>query len=181
MQLQTARQMPPQWKLLDRMHRVQGHSLSATKAWQTLGLKRHLNGHTHSFRTESCRRETEMAKYIWEIKDNNQPYEIDWSIAAYKCGTRRCDICITEKTVLAAAGASSTLNKRAEIISTRRHHAKFCYDRVSGAPTWWASRLGLFCWRYHGSPLGQWHIIHHPASPSLVLHGHLTLTPQCTI
>ena len=156
-------------------------------------------------RTCNCR---QLSKYIWEVKDNNQPYEINWSIAqraaAYKCGTRRCDICVTEKTVIAAADPSSTLNKRAEIVSTCRHRAKFRYGRVSGAPTWWASRLGLMweasghrpislswwwtmvaptqlCWRYHGSPLGQRYIIYHPAPPSLVIHGHLTLTPQCTL
>ena len=169
-------------------------------------FKTRFNGHTHSFRTESCRRETELSKYIWEINDNNQPYGINWSIAqraaAYRCGTRRCDSCLTEKMVIAAADPSSTLNKRAEIVSTCRHRPKFLYDRVSGDPTWWASRLGLLCeasghislswwwtmvsatqlcWRYHGSPPGQWHIIYHPASPSLVIHGHLTLTPQCTL
>ena len=169
-------------------------------------FKTRFNGHTHSFRTESCRRETELSKYIWEVKDNNQPYEINWSIAqraaAYKCGTRRCDICLTEKTVIAAADPSSTLNKRAEIISTCRHRAKFRYDRVSDAPTWWAPRLGFMweasghvslswwwtmvaptqlCWRCHGSPLGQRYIVYHPTPPSLVIHGHLTLTPQCTL
>ena len=110
-------------------------------------FKTRFSVHTHLFRTEIFRRETELSEYSWEVKDNNQPYEINWSIAqraaAYKCGTQRCDICLTEKTVIAAADPSSTLNKRAEIVSTCRHRAKFRYDRVSGAPTWWASLLGL--------------------------------------
>ena len=111
-------------------------------------FKMRFNGLTNSFRTESCRREAELSKYIWELKDNNKPYEMNWCIAAqqrvaaYKCGTWRCDICLTEKTVIAAADPSSTLNKRAEIVSTCRHCAKLRYDRVSYAPTWWASRLG---------------------------------------
>ena len=104
--------------------------------------------------------------------------------------------------MIAAADPSSTLNKRAEIVSTCRHRAKFRYDRVSGAPTWWASRLGpmwgasghislpwwwtmvtptQLCWRCHGLPLGQRYILYHPVRPSLVIHGHLTLTPQCTL
>ena len=45
-------------------------------------------------------------------------------------------------TVIAAPDPSSTLNKHAEIVSTCRHRAKFRYDRVSGAPTWWVPRLG---------------------------------------
>ena len=101
-------------------------------------FKTRFNGHTHSFRTESCRRETELSKYIWELKDRNQPYEIAWDIerraSPYKCGTRRCDICLSEKMVIALADPLSTLNKRAEIISTCRHRAKFRYSKVSSAP-----------------------------------------------
>ena len=125
-------------------------------------FKTRFNGHTHSFCTESCRRETELSKYIWELKDNNQPYEINWSIAqhaaAYKCGTRRCDICLTEKTVIAAADPASTLNKQAEIISTCRHRAKFRYDRASGAPKWWVSRLGPMwgLWAYIAALVVNW-------------------------
>ena len=76
------------------------------------------------------------------------------------------------------------------------------HDRVSGAPTWWASRLGpmweasrhmslvwwwtmvspiQLCWWCHGLRLGQRYILYHPAAPSLVVHGQLTLTPQCTL
>ena len=101
-------------------------------------FKTRFNGHTHSFRTESCRRETELSKYIWELKDRNQPYKIAWDIerraSPYKCGTRRCDICLSEKMVIALADPLSTLNKRAEIISTCRHRAKFRYSKVSSAP-----------------------------------------------
>ena len=204
MQLQIAWQMPLSWNYLTEClmykatvsvpHKPDKHYYGLTKG----SFKTCFNGHTHSFRTENRRRKT--------VKDNNQSYEINWSIAqraaAYKCGTRRCDICLTEKTMIAAADPSSTLNKRAEIVSTCRYRAKFRYDRVSGAPTWWASRLGpmweasghmslswwwtivtptQLCWRYHGSSLGQWHIIYHPPPPSLVIHDHLTLTPQCTL
>ena len=101
-------------------------------------FKTRFNGHTHSFRAENCRRETELSKYIWELKDHNQPYKITWDIAhraaPYKCGTRRCDVCLTEKMVIATADPTKTLNKRAEIVSTCRHRAKFRYNRISGAP-----------------------------------------------
>ena len=102
-------------------------------------FKTRFNGHTHSFRTESCRKETELSKYVWELKDSSQSYKIKWDIAQraspYSCGTRRCDVCLTEKTVMAMADPTPTLNKRAEIVSTCRHRAKFRYDKVSGAPT----------------------------------------------
>ena len=79
----------------------------------TQQFKMCFNGHTHSFHTESCIRETKLSTYIWELKDNNQPYEINWSIAqratAYKCGTWIWNICLTEKTVTATNGQKSYL------------------------------------------------------------------------
>jgi len=102
-------------------------------------FKTRYNGHTHSFRSESCRSETELSKYIWDLKDSNRPYKIEWNIAQravpYRCGSRRCDVCLTEKMIIALADPTSTLNKRAEIVSTCRHRAKFRYNKISGAPT----------------------------------------------
>ena len=102
-------------------------------------FKTRYNAHTRSFRAEQCRRDTELSKYVWELKDQNKQYDIEWSIvqraAPYKCGTRRCDICISEKTVIATADAKSMLNKRAEIISTCRHRAKFRLDKIASVPT----------------------------------------------
>ena len=101
-------------------------------------FKTRYNNHTHSFRKDTCRNETELSKHIWELKDSSQSYTVDWTIvqraSPYRCGTRRCDICLTEKMVIAMANPSSTLNKRAEIISTCRHRTKFRYDKVPDAP-----------------------------------------------
>ena len=96
------------------------------------------NAHTHSFRAEQCKNVTELSKYVWDLKAENLEYNIKWKLvrraAPYRCGTRRCDICLSEKTVIATADPSSTLNKRAEIISTCRHRAKFRYIKLQGAP-----------------------------------------------
>ena len=101
-------------------------------------FKTRYNGHTHSFRSDNGRRETELSKYIWRLKDENKSFKVTWSIAQraspYKCGTRRCDVCLSEKMVIASADPLSTLNKRAEIVSTCRHRAKFRYNKVPNAP-----------------------------------------------
>ena len=98
-------------------------------------FKTRYNAHTHSFRSEHCRRETELSKYIWDLKDQHQPYAIRWEVvqraAPYKAGSRRCDICISEKLAIATADPRFLLNKRAEIISTCRHRAKFRYHQVT--------------------------------------------------
>jgi len=87
------------------------------------------NQHTHSFKHEENRHETALAKHIWTLKENHQTYSIAWSIAAhaspYKCGTRRCDLCLTEKLTIATADPNTMLNSRDELISTCRHRNKF--------------------------------------------------------
>ena len=63
--------------------------------------------HTHSFRTKSCKNDTELSKYIRDLQDNKQQYQVKWDIvhlaASYKCGTRQCDVCLTERMVIATA------------------------------------------------------------------------------
>ena len=102
-------------------------------------FKTRFNSHTHSFRTKKCKSDTELSKYIWDLQDNKQQYQIQWDIvhlaSPYKCGTRRCDVCLTEKMVIATANQATMLNKRAEIVSTCRHRAKFRYENVLDAPT----------------------------------------------
>ena len=48
----------------------------------------------------------------------------------YKCGTRRCDLCLTEKYVIAHADQEHLLNKRTEIISKCRHRNKYLIKYV---------------------------------------------------
>ena len=43
----------------------------------------------------------------------------------YKCGTRRCDLRLTEKYFIAHADEEHLLNKRAEINSKCRHRKKY--------------------------------------------------------
>ena len=87
------------------------------------------NYHTKSFRNRGYEHETELSKYIWELKDNNTEFYLKWSIAAYaspyRCGTRRCDLCLTEKYIIARAGQKNLLNKRTELISKCRHRNKY--------------------------------------------------------
>ena len=92
-------------------------------------FKARYNGHGTSFRLRSHEKESELSKFIWSLKDKGVPYTIKWSIAArahpYKCGTRRCDVCISEKTIIARSKHPRLLNKRSEIVSKCRHRNKF--------------------------------------------------------
>ena len=50
---------------------------------------------------------------MWELKELGLDANIRWEIAQraapYKCGSRRCDLCITEKTIIALADPKSLL------------------------------------------------------------------------
>ena len=58
------------------------------------------NNHTASFRNKNKEKSTELSKYIRELKDNIQ-HNLKWCIASkalpYVCGSRKCDLCLTEK------------------------------------------------------------------------------------
>ena len=48
----------------------------------------------------------------------------------YRCGTRRCDLCITEEYIIARADQERLLNERTEFISKGRHRNKFLLKNV---------------------------------------------------
>ena len=63
-------------------------------------FKLHYNNTNMSFRHKKHENNTELSKYLWKLKENTY-YNLQWSIKAYaspyKCGTRKCDLCLTEK------------------------------------------------------------------------------------
>ena len=85
--------------------------------------------HKKSFNHRQYQNDTELSKYLWGISDKGLPHSVKWSIAAkaspYKCGSRRCDLCITEKAIIVRANPETLLNKRSELISKCRHRNKF--------------------------------------------------------
>ena len=93
-------------------------------------FKTRYNQHKVDFRDQKKRGSTKLSNHIWELKEKNVPHEVKWSIKAramtYKPGSRRCDLCLVEKTVIALAEPKTTLNSRSEILSKCRHKTKFC-------------------------------------------------------
>ena len=64
-------------------------------------FKLRYNNHTMSFRHKKHVNDTELSIYLWKLKEENADYNLQWSIRAYaspyKCGTRKRDLCLTEK------------------------------------------------------------------------------------
>ena len=73
--------------------------------------------------------EIKLSKYVWELKEKDINYFINWDIAMeaqkYVCGSRKCDLCICEKLLIARADPNVLLNKRDELVSKCRHRNKF--------------------------------------------------------
>ena len=98
-------------------------------------FKRRHYGHTHDINhPPSEDTGTALSKHVWGLKEAGRDYSIKWSIerkcAPYRSGSRRCDICISEKTVIAMADPATMLNSRSEIVSGCRHRAKYKYAAV---------------------------------------------------
>ena len=72
--------------------------------------------------------------HIWELKDQNIPYSISWSIKE-KCkpyigGAKDCNLCIAEKARILEADPKTSLNSRSEMLAMCRHKAKFLLKNV---------------------------------------------------
>ena len=93
------------------------------------------NNHTSSFRHKRYSTDTELSKYIWKPSKGKIQYEIKLNIATYaspyKCGSRRCDLCLTEKLKITREDPELLLNKRLELVSKCRHKNKFILANIS--------------------------------------------------
>ena len=87
--------------------------------------------HDHPNPNEASKK-TELSKHVWHLRDQGKQESISWEIlqkcVPYQCGSRRCDVCLSEKLHIILADPSSSLNKRSEIISTCRHQRKYRHD-----------------------------------------------------
>ena len=99
-------------------------------------FKSRLGNHRQSFNNQERCHETCLSKYIWDMKNTNANanYDIKWSILhqtfPYQCGTRKCDLCLTEKLLILYSDPACTLNKRSEIMNKCRHNLKYKLKNV---------------------------------------------------
>ena len=99
-------------------------------------VKGRINKHYTSFRHRKYEHDTELSKFIWQLKDKGKNFNITWSIARkarkYQCGSGCCVLCLTEKLLIARNNEEGMLNARTELISKCRHKNKFLLCNVPG-------------------------------------------------
>ena len=63
------------------------------------------------------------------LKNSSISYGLKWSITSkahpYTVGTKKCDLCLTEKLAIMKADPESILNTRDEFVAEFRHMNKF--------------------------------------------------------
>ena len=81
--------------------------------------------HRSSFNKESLEHETTLSSHIWDLKRNNQNFEIQWNIKdkapPFNPISRRCRLCLKEKYYIIFQPDGASLNQRSELFSTCRH------------------------------------------------------------
>ena len=84
--------------------------------------------HVKSFKHIKYKTETELSKQAWSLKEKNYRFKIKWKTLTkatpYRCGSKRCGLCITEKMHIALVD-STCINKRDEFVSRCRHRHKY--------------------------------------------------------
>ena len=109
---------------------VDRSNINQTKNYGTCekNFKERYNDHTASFTNKSKEKSTELSKYIWELKNSSINYDLKWSVACkahpYTGGTRKCDLCLTEKLAIVKADPKSLLSMRDEFVCKCRYMNK---------------------------------------------------------
>ena len=83
-------------------------------------FKEWYNGHTHTFRHKRKKTSTGIAEKIWQLKEENIVNDIKWEIVkqvpVYTNKTKKCELCLLEKTYILFADKDKSLNKRNEVM-----------------------------------------------------------------
>ena len=88
-------------------------------------FKDRFRNHKTSINNRNHRKATTLSVKIWELKDENIPFDLSWKIIGrahpFSPVTGVCNLCTLEKFIILTKPQQSTLNKREEIFGTCRH------------------------------------------------------------
>ena len=82
-----------------------------------------------SFKHETRGNDTELSKYLWELKEKKKKFAVSWKILAkartYSNQSKQCNLCLHEKFFIISHPQMATMNKRNELVSSCRHRWKY--------------------------------------------------------
>ena len=92
------------------------------------------SNHKRDFKHQKYHNYTELAKYVWELKEKNIAPIIKWKILSKVYGNPKqniCILCLTEKLwIINFIHDNNYLNKKSELINKCRHFNKFLLRNV---------------------------------------------------
>ena len=92
-------------------------------------FKSRFYGHTHDMKENDNNKGTTLSRHVGSLKEEKRDFSIKWEIirqsSPYKCGTRKCDLCLCEKLEIIYNRSKNLLNKRSEMVNKCRHSRKF--------------------------------------------------------
>ena len=87
-------------------------------------FKERLATHKNTFKYSEKRINCGLAGYVWKLKDKGIDHSVEYSLLCqttkYRRGDRRCELCTTEKTLIAKQDPGE-LNKRSEVLIRCKH------------------------------------------------------------
>ena len=108
--------------------------VEATYIGAATNFKERYRNHTLSFKHQRYQHNTNLSSYVWSLKAENKPFNIQWSIAgkapSYNPSMKCCKLCLLEKTLIMKSNDQVQLNKRSELMSKCRHRAKFTLKKA---------------------------------------------------
>ena len=111
----------------------QGHTETYTGLTSNT-FKERFYGHRSSFRHEDSENSTTLSAHIWNLKNKNENFDINWSVldraAPFNPISRKCNLCVREKYFIIFQPEGASLNKRSEIFSTCRHRKKKLLENI---------------------------------------------------
>ena len=85
-------------------------------------------GHLYTFRHYSPTNSSTLSTHIWNLKNQNIPYNITWQMitrsSSFNPTTRSCLLCLKEKYYIMFRPEGASLNHRREFYATCRHRLK---------------------------------------------------------
>ena len=94
-------------------------------------FKERYNNHKRDVKQSKYQYNTELRKYIWNLKNNSIQYNIHWKVIHKDYGNANltmCKLCLTEKLwIINHINDSNMLNKKSELINKCRHLKKLLF------------------------------------------------------
>ena len=98
-------------------------------------FRERFRAHRKSFNNKKYKDDTELSKFIWQLKEKGKAFEIKWDIiercSKYRPGMQHCPLCTAEKYHILISDKKTCLNKRSELNSKCRHLRKLKLDTLT--------------------------------------------------